>query len=55
MKEQLEYDEKVERVSEYIEELFLDAMLAALEKVIRRTWTITMHIPDPHKTEDIQF
>ena len=37
-KEDLEYEEKMDRISQYLEELILDAMLAALEKIIKRNW-----------------
>jgi len=54
LKEQLQYEEKTDRICEYIEELILDAMLSALDKIIKRTWTF-VDIPDPHKPDDIQF
>jgi len=36
--EELEYEEKMDRISEYLEELMLDAMLIVLDKIIKRNW-----------------
>lgn len=36
-KEEFEYEEKIDRISEKIEELILDAMLNALEKITERS------------------
>lgn len=36
--EELEYEEKMDRISEHLEELMLDAMLVALDKIIKRNW-----------------
>jgi hypothetical protein len=40
LKEQLDYEEKADRIQDYLEELILDAMMSALDKIIRRTWII---------------
>jgi hypothetical protein len=51
LKEQLDYEEKTERICDYLEELILDAMLSALDKIIRRTWTL-VEFPDPHQKQN---
>ena len=53
-KEELEYEEKMDHVCECLEELILDAMLAALEKIKKRN----LLFADTTKTnnvESIQF
>ena len=54
LKEQLEYKEKADRVCDYLEELILDAMMSALDKIIKRTWTFT-EISDPYKEDNNRF
>ena len=54
LKEQLEYEEKTDRICDYLEELILDAMMSALDKIIKRTWTF-VEFPDPHKEDNIRF
>lgn len=54
LKEQLEYEEKADRICDYLEELILDAMLSALDKIIKRTWTL-VEFPDPDKEHNIRF
>lgn len=44
----------MDRISEYLEELMLDAMLAALEKIIKRNWQFAGLSHDP-KVHDTQF
>jgi hypothetical protein len=53
LKEQLDYEEKADRICDYLEELILDAMLSALDKVIRRTWII--EFPNNQKEQNHQF
>ena len=53
-KEELEYEEKMDQISEYIEELMLDAILSALQKIKARYLLFSV----PSKTcreVDIQF
>ena len=52
--EKLEYEEKMDRISEYLEELMLDAMLAALDKIIKRNWQFAA-LSDHPKVHDMQF
>jgi hypothetical protein len=54
LKEQLEYEEKADRICDYLEELILDAMMSALDKIIKRTWILT-DIPDPYKQDNNRF
>lgn len=54
LKEQLEYKEKADRICDYLEELILDAMMSALDKIIKRTWTLT-EISDPYKEDNNRF
>lgn len=54
LKEQLDYEEKTDRICDYLEELILDAMLSALDKIIKRTWTL-VDFPDAHKEDNIRF
>ena len=54
LKEQLGYEEKADRVCDYLEELILDAMMSALDKIIKRTWTFT-EISDPYKEDNNRF
>lgn len=53
LKEQLVYEEKADRICDYLEELILDAMMSALDKIIRRTWII--EFPNNRKEENIRF
>ena len=53
LKEQLEYEEKADRICDYLEELILDAMLSALDKIIKRTWLLEFQ--DPHKENNDRF
>jgi aminoglycoside/choline kinase family phosphotransferase len=52
--EELEYEEKMDRISEYLEELIMDAMLAALEKIIKQNWQFAA-LSDRPKVHDMQF
>jgi aminoglycoside/choline kinase family phosphotransferase len=52
--EELEYEEKMDRISEYLEELIMDAMLAALEKIIKRNWQFA-DFSYHQKAHDMQF
>lgn len=52
--EELEYEEKMDRITEYLEELMLDAMLVALDKIIKRNWQFAALSENP-KVQDMQF
>lgn len=52
--EELEYEEKMDRISEYLEELILDAMIVALDKIIKRNWQFAA-LSDRPKVHDMQF
>ena len=54
LQEQLEYEEKADRICDYLEELILDAMMSALDKIIKRNWTLT-EISDPYKEDNNRF
>lgn len=54
LKEQLDYEEKADRICDYLEELILDAMLSSLDKIIRRTWIIEFP-EDNRKEENVRF
>lgn len=53
LKEQLDCEEKADRICDYLEELILDAMLSALDKIVRRTWII--EFPKAQKKQNPQF
>ncbi len=53
LKEQLEYEEKADRICDYLEELVLDAMMSALDKIIKRTWLLEFQ--DQHKENNDRF
>jgi len=50
LKEQLMYEEKADRICDYLEELILDAMLSALDKIIRRSWIL--EFPNPQNEQN---
>lgn len=50
LKEQLMYEEKADRICDYLEELILDAMLSALDKIISRTWIL--EFPNPQNEQN---
>ena len=52
--ENLVYEKKMEQISEQIEELNLDAMLSALEKIKRKN-IIFLDLQTRSQTEDIRF
>lgn len=52
--EELEYEEKMDLVSESLEELILDALLIALQKITKRNWQFRNR-SNPPKVHDIQF
>ena len=52
--EKLEYEEKMDLVSESLEELILDALLIALQKITKRNRQFRNR-SNPPKVHDIQF
>ena len=52
--EELQYEEKMDRITEYLEELMLDAMLVALDKIMKRNWQYAARSHHP-KVHDMQF
>ena len=52
--EDLVYERKIDQISEQIEELILDAMLSALEKIKRRN-IMFLDLQTRSQTEDIKF
>ncbi|MEA2082858.1 MAG: hypothetical protein U9O82_01175 [Thermodesulfobacteriota bacterium] len=52
--EDLVYERKIDQISEQIEELILDAMLSALEKIKRRN-IMFLDLQSRPQTEDIKF
>ena len=54
LKEELVYEQKMDRVCECLEELMLDAMLTALEKIKKRT-ELFEDITKTNRVQNIQF
>jgi len=54
LKEELVYEEKLDKISEYLEELILDAMLSALRKIKERN-VLFDELSKKHKTDGIRF
>lgn len=52
--EELQYKEKMDRISEHLEELMLNAMLVVLDKIIKRNWQFAAPSDRP-KVHDMQF
>jgi len=53
-REELEYEEKMDRVCECLEELILDAMLTALDKIKKRN-LLFADSAKTNKVQNIQF
>ena len=54
LKEEQVYEEKIDEISEYLEELILDAMLSALHKIKRRN-VLFDALSNKTETDDISF
>ena len=47
-------EQKIDKITEQVEELILDAIIAALQKIAKRNLEFKKY-PSPSRTDDMQF